>query len=73
MSDEKETLIVRANVEITADALKAVVENVKKIRGPNEKGVYKVDPADKVAEMISRFLLENDFESFVKDAENYQR
>jgi hypothetical protein len=35
--------------------------------------VYKVDPADKVAEMISRFLLENDFESFVKDADNYKR
>ncbi|MBW1896217.1 MAG: hypothetical protein JRI47_04100 [Deltaproteobacteria bacterium] len=72
MTEKKETLIVRANVEITADSLKAVVENVKEIAGPDEKGVYRVDPAEKVSEMISRFLLENDFESFVKNIDNYR-
>ena len=37
--------------------------------GRNEKGHYTVDTADKVSEMISRFLLEKDFEGFVKSAE----
>jgi hypothetical protein len=71
MPEKKETLIVRANVEMTAASLQAIVENAKKISGPNEKGGYRVDTADKVSEMISRFLLENDFENFVKNVDNY--
>ena len=71
MPEKKETLLVRANVEMTAASLQAIVENAKKISGPNEKGVYQVDTADKVSEMISRFLLENDFENFVKNVDNY--
>ena len=71
MPEKKETLIVRANVEMTAASLQAIVENAKRISGPNEKGGYRVDTADKVSEMISRFLLENDFENFVKNVDNY--
>ena len=71
MPEKKETLLVRANVEMTAASLQAIVENAKRISGPNEKGGYRVDTADKVSEMISRFLLENDFESFVKNVDNY--
>lgn len=71
MPEKKETLIVQANVEMTAASLQAIVENAKKITGPNEKGGYRVDTADKVSEMISRFLLENDFENFVKNVDNY--
>ena len=71
MPEKKETLIVRANVEMTAASLQAIVENAKRISGPNEKGGYQVDTADKVSEMISRFLLENDFENFVKNVDNY--
>jgi hypothetical protein len=73
MPEKKDTLMVRANVEMTAASLQAVVENAKKVSGPDEKGVYRVDTADKVSEMISRFLLENDFESFVKNIQNYKR
>ena len=71
MPEKKETLVVRANVEMTAASLQAIVENAKKISGPSEKGGYRLDTADKVSEMISRFLLENDFESFVKNFDNY--
>ncbi len=71
MPEKKETLLVRANVEMTAASLQAIVENAKRISGPNEKGGYRVDTADKVSEMISRFLLENDFENFVKNVDNY--
>jgi hypothetical protein len=71
MDEVKQTIKVHANVEITVASLQAIVENGKAIAGKNEKGVYRVDTADKVAEMISRFLLEKDFESFVSDIENY--
>jgi hypothetical protein len=71
MSEKSDTLVVRANIEITAAALQAIVENVKKVSTPDERGVYRVDTADKVGEMISRFLLQQDFESFVKNIENF--
>ena len=73
MPEKKDTLIVRASVEMTAASLQAIVENAKNVSGPDERGIYRVDTADKVSEMISRFLLENDFESFVKNINNYSR
>ncbi len=63
-------MTVNVNVDITAETLKAIVENAKKLAGRNEKGVYKVDTADKVSEMISKFLMENDFETYAKDIGN---
>jgi hypothetical protein len=73
MTKKKDTLMVRANVEMTAASLAAIVENAKKLSGPDEKGGYRVDTADMVSEMISRFLLESDFESFVRNIDNYTR
>jgi hypothetical protein len=41
--------------------------------GPDAKGHYRVDTADLVSHMVSRFLLERDFESYVKDISNYPK
>ena len=68
---DKDTLAVNVVIELTPAALQAIVANAKRLVGRNEKGHYKVDTADKVGEMISRFLAEKDFESFVNDPENY--
>jgi hypothetical protein len=73
MSESKETITVNVNVEMTAVSLQAIVENAKKVEGRDEKGVYRIDTADKVSEMISNFILENDFESYAKNIENYPR
>ncbi len=71
MAGQKETITVHVNVEITTGALDSIVENVKKQAGLSDKGYYTVNTADTVSEMISRFLLDNDFESFTKDIDNY--
>jgi hypothetical protein len=71
MTESKDMITVHVNVEITAASLQTIVENVKQIAGRDEKGVYRVDTADKVSEMISRFLYDNDFEGYVKHIENY--
>jgi len=71
MSYNIDTIEVHTNVIMTTESLKAVVENTKKIAGKNEKGHYKVDTADAVGQMVSCFLLENDFEAFAKDESNY--
>ena len=70
MSD---TVVVNANVTITAAALQAIVANAKANAPRNEKGYYQVDTADMVSEMISRFLMENDFEGFVSNQDNYEK
>ena len=71
MSCFKDTITVHAVVEMTTASLEAIVENAKRLSGRNKKGHYTVDTADRVGEMISRFLLEKDFESFTKTPENY--
>jgi len=71
MPQSEDTIAVNVVVEMTTASLKAIVENAKRLSGRNEKGHYTVDTADKVSEMISRFLLEKDFEDFVTNQENY--
>ena len=71
MSDAIDTIEIHTNVIMTTESLKAIVENTREISGKNEKGHYKVDTADAVGKMISRFLLENDFEAFARDKSNY--
>lgn len=71
MTTSKESITVHVNVDLTTASLEAIVANVKKIVGRNEKGGYRVDTADKVGEMISRFLMEYDFENYVKNIKNY--
>jgi hypothetical protein len=72
MAELKDTVTVRVNVKITPESLKAIVENAKKSVGPNQSGVYRIDTAGKVDEMISQFLFEKDFESYAKDTKNYK-
>jgi len=72
MHKQDDTIAVNVVIELTTNALQTIVENAKRIAGRNEKGHYKVDTADKVGEMVSRFLAEKDFESFVNSPDNYR-
>ena len=72
MPQSEDTIAVNVVVEITTASLKAIVENAKRISGRNEKGHYTVDTADKVSEMISRFLFENNFEAFDTNHDYYR-
>jgi hypothetical protein len=65
MNLPQDTIAVNVVVEMTPASLQAIVEHAKRQAGRNEKGHYRVDTADKVGEMITRFLLEKDFEGFV--------
>jgi len=72
MHKQDDTIAVNVVIELTTNALQTIVENAKRIAGRNEKGHYKVDTADKVGEMVSRFLAEKDFESFVNSPDSYR-
>ena len=73
MPNHKDIIEVNVNVKMPVIALQTIVENSKKIVGPDkEKGYYRIDTADKVSEMISKFLLENNFEKFVQNIDNFK-
>jgi hypothetical protein len=72
VTQSQKTITVRANVEMTTTALQAIVANAKAAAGTDEKGIYRVDTADKVSEMISRFLQLHDFESYVMNPDHYR-
>ncbi len=71
MTETTDSITVNVIVEMTAASLQTIVANAKRLAGRDEKGYFRVDTADKVGELISRFLLEKDFESYVKDLTNY--
>lgn len=68
-ADDK--LSVHVNVQITASALQSIVSNAKQVATRDANGAYRVDTADQVSIMITRFLDEKDFETYVKDIDNY--
>lgn len=72
MENEQDMVTVQVNLDIGVEALKSVVANAKAIAGKDDRGVYRVDTADKLGEMISRFLLKADFQEFAQNLENYK-
>lgn len=64
-------LRIHVNIEISALALQSIVANSKRLSQKNANGAYHIDTADKVSEMVTRFLDQNDFEGFVSELENY--
>ena len=72
MEKEINMVTVQVNLDITVESLKTVVANAKTVAGKDERGVYRVDTADKLGEIISRFLMEKDFQGFAADLENYK-
>lgn len=62
---------VHVNIELSAVSLQAVVANSKKKTGADERGRYRVDTADALSDVISKFLQENGFDKFAQDIDNY--
>jgi hypothetical protein len=68
---EKNSIIINTTLEISALALETIVDTAKIITGRNNKGYYRIETADLVSRMISRFLEEKDFTSYVQDPSKY--
>lgn len=67
----KDKLAVHVNVDISAAALQAVVANAKLMAARDADGICRIDTADQLSIMISRFLDEKDFDNYVLDLNNY--
>jgi hypothetical protein len=68
---DHQTALIHVNIELTGKTLETIVQTAKQRVGQNSKGHYRVDTADVVSHMISRFLLEKNFESFAQNPDNY--
>ena len=67
----QDKLTVHVNVEMSAAALQAIVANAKKKAPKDANGTYRVDTADQVSAMISRFLEDKNFDAYVLDSDNF--
>lgn len=70
MSDDN-MLRVHATLDVSAEVVQTVVKMSKKLAGRDEKGRYRVDTADMLSVLISKFLMENDFDRYVEEEGNY--
>jgi hypothetical protein len=64
---QKDKLRIHVNIEIPAAALQAIVSHAKRSSPKDGQGAYRIDTADRVSEVITRFLEEKDFESYTRD------
>ncbi len=71
MKRSRDTIVVNATVEMSTRSLQDIVSMAKALTGRDHKGHYHVDTAEVVNQMISRFLQEKDFASYVRKQENY--
>jgi hypothetical protein len=72
MQENHDTITVSSLVTMTTVSLQTIVANAKALSGPDAKGHYRVDTAEIVNRLVSKFLLEKNFEGFVSDTENYR-
>lgn len=73
MSDADDMISINVTVDIAASTLQTIVKNAKKIAGADAKGIYRVDTAEKVNELVTSFLKKSNFDEFVKNPENYNQ
>jgi hypothetical protein len=71
MSESSPLVKVHVNIDISAASLKAVVANVKHLAGADEGERKRMDSADWLAALISRFLEEKDFLAYARNMDNY--
>lgn len=71
MSENIPMVRVHVNIELSATSLQTVVANTKQKAGADPQGRYRVDTADALAALISRFLQEKGFDEFVRNLDNY--
>lgn len=73
MAEEtNDKLTVHVTVQVKASTLQSIVSHAKQLVGKDARGVYRVDTADQLSEMITRFLEARDFDAYVRDARNYR-
>lgn len=68
----RDMVLINANIKIAGPTLQKIVQTGKNIKGPDEKGIFHIDTADLVSDLISRFLVEQGFDDYAADPRHYE-
>ena len=69
---QNDNVLINVNLEIPGPTLQMIVQTAKSLKGPNARGHYRIDTAELVSHLISRFLLEGGFADYVAESRNYE-
>jgi hypothetical protein len=69
--DNDDMVVINANLEISGGTLQKLVSTAKALRGPDGKGYYRIDTAALLSDMISRFLIDREFDAYIEDRRHY--
>ncbi len=65
-------VVINVNVEIPGRTLETMVQTAKALSGPDSRGHFRIDTADLVSHLISRFLVDGGFGDYVSEIRNYE-
>ena len=71
MEQREDTVCANVKIEISGKTLQTIVQKAKDTVGRNEKGHYRIDTADLLEDLLSRFIVEKGFDAYVADQKNY--
>lgn len=72
MGNQGDAIRVTVNIMISGATLQKIVQTAKDIVGRNDKGHYRIDTADLLEDLLSTFIEEKGFETYIEDRENYR-
>ncbi len=72
MTTQRDKIDINARIQIDSDTLQALVSNSKQTVGPDARGIYRIDTAEVVNRLITAFLEEKGFNTYIRDMENYK-
>lgn len=65
-------VVINANIALSGPTLQRIVRTAKTLAGPDERGRFRVDTADLVSDLISRFLRDRGFDAYAADRRHYE-
>ena len=71
MADKPGMVRVNVTIDISGETLQTIVQTAKAMVGQNEKGHYRIDTADLLEDLLSRFIDEKGFGIYAADRRNY--
>ena len=69
---QNDMVVINANIEMSGATLQKIVQTAKELKGPDKKGYFRIDTADLVSVLISRFLVDQGFDTYVADRRHYE-
>lgn len=72
MGNTTDAVSVNVTIDISGETLQTIVQTAQGIVGRNDKGHYRIDTADLLEDLLSAFIAEKGFATYVADRGNYR-